>query len=135
MCWLGETMKYYCQFSNHIGSNCQNPKTMYYDSMYSLVGYDENACIGIRQLDLEHTFEFETEIELNNFIAYMKTKFARFCVALYKNRTNINSGETTLVPYLDFKQSWDDKKLFNHFNIDDATQQYIIDFIPNFYDM
>lgn len=76
---------------------------------------------------------FDTKEEAENFIAYCKTKFARFMLALYKLNGNIHRGELVAVPWMDFTQQWDDEKLFKHFKISLEDQQKICEFIPDYY--
>ena len=90
----------------------------------------------------EHTNEgkifpmwsFATEDERTNFVIYLKSKFARFCLSYYKQSKNMYCGELKIVPWMDFSQRWDDKKLKEHFNISDELWKYIDEFIPDYYD-
>lgn len=79
------------------------------------------------------TFGFATTVERDNFLDYINTDFARFCLAVLKNNLNVSVGEMELIPWLDFTQVWDDTKLFNHFGIDQTTQDYIRKFLPDYY--
>ncbi|MGL4894664.1 MAG: hypothetical protein ACRC47_07465 [Shewanella sp.] len=76
---------------------------------------------------------FETEQEAQNFIAYCKTKFARFMLSLYKVNGNIHRGELVAVPWVDFTQTWDDEKLFKLFKVSKEDQAKINEFIPDYY--
>ena len=76
---------------------------------------------------------FDTKLERTHFTEYLRTDFARFCLALTKINKHLDSGELELVPYLDFKEEWDDAKLYKHFNIDQKTQDYITNFLPDYY--
>jgi len=44
------------------------------------------------------------------------TKFARFCLSFYKNSANILS-DLKAVPYLDFSKEWNDKDIFEYFEL------------------
>jgi site-specific DNA-methyltransferase (adenine-specific) len=61
------------------------------------------------------------------------TKFARFCLSLYKNSANILS-DLKAVPYMDFSQEWTDEKLFKHFNLNKDEIKFINEYIPNWYE-
>ena len=61
------------------------------------------------------------------------TKFARFCLSLYKNSVNILS-DLQAVPYMDFSQKWTDEKLFEHFKLDPEERNFIKEYIPNWYE-
>lgn len=101
---------------------------------YTLIGKTPDINKGIRKPDIT-TYEFNTQVEQDNFINYCKTDFARFCLALTKNSQNIAKGELKLIPWMDFTQKWTDEKLFDHFNVDTETQIYIKKFIPDYYNI
>jgi hypothetical protein len=79
------------------------------------------------------TYSFDTEAELDNFIVYLKTNFARFCLALYKINQIVVRGELEIIPWLDFTIEWTDEKLYEYFGIDEQTINYINSFIPDYY--
>jgi site-specific DNA-methyltransferase (adenine-specific) len=79
------------------------------------------------------TFEFDTEKKVDNFISYLKTDFARFCLSLLKNSQHLDRGELEFVPYLDFTNEWNDAKLFNHFGVDEEAQNYISEFLSDYH--
>ena len=89
---------------------------------------------GIRKEDMP-TFEFDTKQERDNFISYCKTDFVRFCLVLYKNNQHVDSKELTLVPWLDFTQQWNDEKLYNLFNVNKETINYIEEFLPDYHNI
>jgi 16S rRNA G966 N2-methylase RsmD len=78
-------------------------------------------------------YYFETENERENFINYLKTDFCRFCLSLYKTSKNLLSGELEIIPWLDFTEEWDDDKLFAKFDVSQELQDYIRDFLPDYY--
>ena len=45
----------------------------------------------------------------------------------------MENGEMEIIPWMDFTQSWDDEKLFKYFDIDQKTQNYIREFLPDYY--
>lgn len=79
-------------------------------------------------------FKFTTKEEGENFIKYLKSDFARFSLAMYKFAQSLNNGELRFVPLLDFREEWDDSKLFKKFNITKKEQEYIRKIIPAYYD-
>ena len=81
----------------------------------------------------KNNWEFATAQERDNFIAFLKTDFARFCLALRKFNKNLSDGFFTMVPIMDWNETWTDDSLFDYFNIDQNTRQFILDFIPDFY--
>lgn len=77
--------------------------------------------------------EFDTLEKANNCIAYFKTDFARFCLALVKTDKNLRS-KLHMVPKMDFVQEWTDEKLYAHFSITEEEQAFIKEVIPPYYD-
>ena len=138
--------KFYCQLAAIRGdvfrkSSKVVTNKILQNNFYTMLMKDTNGNKGIRQPNLNRpgnatpTFEFNTELERDNFISYLKTDFARFCLAIYKNGQNLSLGELSLIPMLDFTQEWDDKKLYKHFNIDKKTQEYITNFLPDYHNI
>ena len=89
----------------------------------------------------DHTFNkhklcwsFNSEKERENFLNYCKTKFVRFCLSLRKNNQHLDTGELDLIPWMDFGQEWNDKKLVEYFGITEEEWEYINKFIPDYYD-
>ena len=78
-------------------------------------------------------FEFKTKNEAINFISYCKTDFARMCLALGKQSPTTNL-ELRSIPWMDFNETWNDKKLYKHFNISKEEQDFIKEVIPAYYD-
>lgn len=76
---------------------------------------------------------FPTEEQRNNCVDYLKTDFARFCLAINKLNKHIDSGELELIPWLDFSEEWNDEKLFKFFDISLEQQIYIRKFLPDYY--
>lgn len=68
---------------------------------------------------------FENEIEANNFISYVFTKFFRFLVALIKNTQNAAKGVYQFVPIQDFTESWTDEKLYKKYGLTDDEIAFI----------
>jgi hypothetical protein len=132
-------MKYYCQLAAIIVHWCNNHEKMFKDDFYTMVMKDSEENKGIRQPKLDRpgnptpTFMFATKEEVDNFINYLKTDFARFCLSIYKNSQHLSLGEMSLIPYLDFTQEWDDEKLFKYFNVNKQTQNYIKEFLPDYH--
>ena len=79
-------------------------------------------------------FYFDTEMECNNFLNYLKTNFSRFCLSAYKNNQNLHRGELEIIPWLDFKEEWNDEKLIKEFCISKEEVEFIDNIIPKYYD-
>ena len=53
-----------------------------------------------------------------------------------KNNKNLTDGaQIDIIPMMDFTQSWDDAKLYKHFGIDKTTQEYITNYLPDYYNL
>ncbi|QAX99691.1 hypothetical protein AsFcp4_239 [Aeromonas phage AsFcp_4] len=62
-------------------------------------------------------FAFKTLEEAENFVAYLKTDFARFMLSLYKMNIHLDSGELNAIPWLDMTRRWTDDELFEKFEL------------------
>ena len=85
-------------------------------------------------------FAFNTEQELNNFIRYIKTDFARTCLMLVKNGSNLHRGEMRYIPWFDFSDEHFNKSpkeiddwLFKKYNISDEIRKHIEKILPDYY--
>ena len=131
--------KVYAQLAAIIGNHSKDKSVLVKDDFYTMTIRNSSDNKGIRESRLDKpgghtpTFGFQTEVERDNFLSYLNTDFARFCLALYKIGQHLENGELEIIPWLDFTQTWDDDKLFSHFDIDQPTQDYIRSFLPDYY--
>ena len=130
--------KFHVQMASMRGSS-DNKRTdrVWKDDFHTIVMRKNELNKGIRNNNdfKGMVWEFDTEIEQENFIEYLKTDFARFCLAIYKQNYDLCVGNMSLIPMLDFTQYWDDDKLFEYFNIDNTTINYIRDYLPDYYNI
>jgi hypothetical protein len=75
-----------------------------------------------------------SENEGKNLFNYLLTKFARFCVSIYKMNIQLTSRELEILPYLDFSQEWTDEKLFDEFGLEPEERDFINTYIQNWYE-
>lgn len=68
---------------------------------------------------------FNSEQEAVNFISYVKTKFFRFLVLLIKNTQDAPTRVYSFVPMQDFNESWDDKKLYKKYGLNQKEIAFI----------
>jgi len=85
-------------------------------------------------IDSRLFISFDAEIKAANCLKYLKTNFARMALGLTKSSDATQSGELTLIPYLDFTQEWTDEKLYKEFNITKEEQEFINKHIEPYYD-
>jgi hypothetical protein len=130
-----DSSKFYCQLADIIGHVNLTSKTsqMVKDDFYTMTIKNSQSNLGIRKSTIQNTYSFSTEKERYNFLRYCETDFARFCIALLKNNTTFKAGENSLLPWLDFTEEWDDDKLFAKFDVSQELQDYIRDFLPDYY--
>jgi hypothetical protein len=72
--------------------------------------------------------------QAENLIKFLKTDFARTCLALNKYDAKIESWYFSQIPLLDLKKEWTDSDLYALFNISSAEQNFIKKIIPPYYD-
>jgi hypothetical protein len=78
-------------------------------------------------------FGFTNEIEMLNFKNYLKNKFTRFCLSIYKIGRNVHQGELASVPWLDFSRSWSDEECAKELGITDEELLWAIKWIYDCY--
>lgn len=69
--------------------------------------------------------DFKTKEEALNLADYMKTKFFHFLLGQLKNTQQMSPNMFKFVPLLNFKERWDDEKLYNKFNLSDEEIKFI----------
>jgi len=60
---------------------------------------------------------FESKTECVNFISYVKTRFFRFLVWLKKSSQHAPASVYQFVPMQDYKEEWDDEKLYKKYKL------------------
>ena len=87
-------------------------------------------------------FAFDTEVELNNFINYLKTDFVRICLYLIKTTMHLANGELKYIPWFDFSDPVFSKSpteiddyLFAKYNISDEIRKHIEELLPDYYNI
>jgi hypothetical protein len=107
--------------SNHI---------MMQDDFYTFITKDTKVT---NEKNKHMFFSFYTENEANNFLKYLKSDFARFCLSIYKSNSQLDRGELGIIPWLDFTQEWIDEKLYKHFDLTEEEIKFIEKNIPKYY--
>lgn len=67
----------------------------------------------------------ETQIEAENIISYISTKFFRFLILLLKNTQHATRNVYKLVPIQDFSKPWTDEELYAKYNLSDEEIEFI----------
>ena len=60
---------------------------------------------------------FETELEAQNYMDYLKTRFVRFLLLQIAITQQISKATFSFVPVQDFSQKWTDQKLYQKYNL------------------
>lgn len=68
---------------------------------------------------------YDTEVEAKNMQSFLRTRFARFMIALVKNTQNLTKSGFEFTPKLPVDITWTDAKLFAHYGIGHEEQEFI----------
>lgn len=68
---------------------------------------------------------FDSKKEAENLANFMKTKFFHFLLGQLKNTQQMSPTMFKLVPLLDYKEQWDDKKLYDKYKFSDDEIEFI----------
>ena len=80
----------------------------------------DTKIIGPGQINTETYLDigvFKTEVEAKNFDKFLKSKFPRFLLRQAISSLNVTRECFRFVPREDFTQDWDDKKLYEKYNL------------------
>ncbi len=67
----------------------------------------------------------ENDLQGNNLISYMNTRFFRFMMALIKNTQNISKGVFAFVPVQDISRTWTDEELYAKYSLTEDEIAFI----------
>ena len=104
---------------------------MFQDDFYTIITKETRV---LNRKDKHMFFTFKSEIEGNNFIEYLKTNFVRFCLSILKNNSQLDRGELSMIPWLDFSKRWTDEELIKEFELEDEEVIFIAKSIIEYYD-
>lgn len=68
---------------------------------------------------------YETQIEAENMVSFLKTQFCRFLVSTILLTQNITKSKFVFVPNLSMNEEWDDEKLFTKFDLAENEIEFI----------
>lgn len=133
---LSRKTKYYCHIASVRGDHCNHPEVIHRDNFYTVTkpAIKENFGTTNRYNKTSpNVYAFNSNKERINFINYCNTFFVRFCVALLKNNQHLDKDVLSIIPIVDFKEAWDDEKVFDHFKVTKKLRKYIMNFLPDYY--
>lgn len=116
------------QIRGHVDLNSE--KNMLLDDFYTILTKDT---IVSSNKNKHMFFSLENEENANNLIKYLKSNFARFCLSIYKNNSQLDRGELELIPWLDFSREWTDEDLIKEFELTPEEVEFINKHIPKYY--
>lgn len=99
------------------------------NDFYTIVQKDYNKH---RNHSYKFGWSFSSEEETKNCYDYLKTKFARFCLSIYKFDANIIFF-LHYIPLFDFTKSWTDKECAAELGISDEELTWMQSVIPDYY--
>ncbi len=79
-------------------------------------------------------FPFNDKNQAENFFDFLKTDWARFCLALRKNNIHLHRGELKYVPWLDWTKKWTDERFEKLINATPEEIEFVHKHIPPYYD-
>jgi len=91
------------------------------DCIKPLLGEPGSCCSGT----YIYIGPFNSEIEAKNAASYISTKFFHFLVGQMKNTQDCLYKVYSLVPLLNFKEEWNDEKLYKLFDLNEQEKNYI----------
>ena len=69
---------------------------------------------------------FDSELEANNFLNFILTKFVKFFVSVQANSVNLTKKDFIFVPNMeDYSKLWTDQELYEHFGLSEDEISFI----------
>ena len=84
---------------------------------------------------IQNFVKFDTELECKNFWNYIHTDFVNLCLYFIKTNLHLDRGELKYIPWQDFNEEWDDKKLFKKYCLTNKEIEHIYKILPNYYNL
>lgn len=109
-----------------------NEKKLFSDDFYTFFYHNSN--IYTSENNEGKFYSLNSEEERDSLVSYLKTKYARFALALNKatNRNNVSRYiENVPLPFLD--QKWDDESVMEYYGLNQQQKDAINNFIPDYY--
>jgi len=122
---------FYVGISEIRGHACKD--NMFKSDFYTILPINSN--ISDNPSSKHFNAGFEDRESAENFESYLKTKFSRFCLALYKINSTLAGTSSVLnaIPIVDYNKYNTDDKLIELFKISKEEYDFIEKIIPNFY--
>jgi hypothetical protein len=108
------------------------------EDFYTIVQANPHANKGLRsQNPRQLIVDFSSALEQDNFLHYGQKDFTRLCVSLLKTNQDLDQGQLSLVPWMDFSHQWTDDELFSHFGYPPGhpLREYAKSFLPDYHNL
>lgn len=108
----------------------KNKNNLFQDDFYSLIPRDRGV---EKEINQPAWFSFNDPKEANNFLSFVKSRWAMFALSIFKIGANSATSELKGIPWLDWSNPWTEE-LFE--KLIDATPEeieFIHKNIPNYY--
>ena len=115
-------MSDYIQLARIICHEEDHKPNMHKDGFYTLCMKDPKRNIGLRKKSIKICHHLPTFKSSDVTIDYLCSDFVRFCLSLYKNYSNLDCGEMTLIPTKPIP-------------ISQELMEYIEEFLPDYYNI
>lgn len=112
--------------------NVKDPKKIWEDDFYTFFPKDEKIGNKPRQ---ENFFSFKTEKEANNFMEFLKTRWAAFSLSILKISSQASSGVFEPIPWLDWSKPWAEEDFEKLINATPEEIEFVHKNIPNYYNI
>lgn len=109
-----------------------NERKLFSDDFYTFFYHNSN--IYTSENNEGKFYSLNSEEERDSLVSYLKTKYARFALALNKatNRNNVSRYiENVPLPSLD--QKWNDESIMEYYSLNQQQKDAINNFIPDYY--
>jgi len=123
--------KWYIVFSGIRGNVDYKSEKFFSDNFFSFVPKNYIPTKDFGKMKHPKIYEFDTLEEATNCLYYIKSKFARFCLSIYKINTHNNRKEFTSVPWFNFKKNVD-MQIKEKLNLTKEENEFIEKIIPNY---
>lgn len=127
-----ERGQYYINMSRIRGhSDINSDKNMLKDDFYTTVT-KETKVESCKSKSV--FFSFDSNNDAENFLEYLKSKVARFCLSINKNGSDLNRIDFNKIPLIDFSKKWSNEEIVKEFNLTSSEVDFINKNIPNYYE-
>lgn len=80
-------------------------------------------------------YGFDTYDEALNFIEFLKTRWAMFCLSLNKFNQNVQEKEAESIPWLNWSEAWSEERFEKLINATTEEIEFVYKNIPNYYNL